>query len=66
MLGLETDRHGRRALCPFHDDHHPSLDLRDDKGRAYCGPCGESWDSIALTMSVRRISFVDAIRWLAA
>ena len=31
-FGLSVDKHGM-ALCPFHDDHHPSLKL--DK-RYYC------------------------------
>ena len=34
------------ALCPFHDDHHPSLKL--DK-RYYCFGCGEQGDVIDFT-----------------
>lgn len=44
-FGLAVDRHGM-ALCPFHDDHHPSLKL--DK-RYYCFACGESGDVIDFT-----------------
>ncbi len=29
------------GLCPFHDDHHPSLLVRPDKNRWECRPCGK-------------------------
>ena len=41
-FGLAVN-HSGMALCPFHDDHHPSLKL--DK-RYYCFGCGESGDVI--------------------
>ena len=44
-FGLAVDRQGM-ALCPFHDDHHPSLKL--DK-RYYCFACGASGDVIDFT-----------------
>jgi putative DNA primase/helicase len=27
------------ALCPFHDDHNPSLSLEAEKGLWYCHSC---------------------------
>lgn len=62
ILGLE--RHPKRddlAVCPFHKDEHPSLHLNDAKGRAFCNPCGRSWDAIALVMEYRRVEFADAV-----
>lgn len=44
-FGLTVNKHGM-ALCPFHNDHHPSLKL--DK-RYYCFACGESGDVIDFT-----------------
>ena len=43
--GLKVSQSGM-ALCPFHDDHHPSLKL--DK-RYYCFGCGEQGDIIDFT-----------------
>ena len=43
--GLKVSPSGM-ALCPFHDDHHPSLKL--DK-RYYCFGCGEQGDVIDFT-----------------
>ena len=44
-FGLAVDKSGM-ALCPFHDDHHPSLKL--DR-RYYCFACGASGDVIDFT-----------------
>jgi hypothetical protein len=65
MLGLELDRTGRYARCPFHDDARPSLHLNDARGRAFCNPCGRSWDSIQLVRELHRCSFAEAITYLA-
>ena len=43
--GLKVSPSGM-ALCPFHNDHHPSLKL--DK-RYYCFGCGEQGDVIDFT-----------------
>ena len=38
--GLTVNRYGM-ALCPFHDDHNPSMKLDD---RFHCFGCGEDGD----------------------
>lgn len=60
-FGLTVDKHGM-ALCPFHDDHHPSLKL--DK-RYYCFACGESGDVIDFTAKFFGISVHSAAIKLA-
>ena len=50
------------ALCPFHNDHHPSLKL--DK-RYYCFACGESGDVIDFTAKIFGISVQSAAIKLA-
>lgn len=59
--GLEVDVHGM-ALCPFHDDHHPSLKLDQ---RFYCFGCNASGDVIDLTAKLFGISLKDAAQKLA-
>jgi hypothetical protein len=54
------------ARCPFHEDRHPSFHLNARKNRAFCNVCGRSWDTIALTMELGRITFPEAVRELAA
>lgn len=63
MLGIEHRRGW--AVCPFHADSKPSLHLNARKGAAFCNPCGASWDSIALLMDYRQLTFPEAVRELA-
>ena len=63
-LGVEVNRRGW-AVCPFHDDSSPSFHVNDEKGRAFCNPCGRSWDGIALVMELGRLEFTDAVKELA-
>ena len=62
-LGLQVTRH--KALCPFHDDSHPSLSFRVSKNTFRCFVCGESGGPIDLVMKYLRKSFLDATKWLA-
>lgn len=45
-FGLTFDRKGW-AVCPFHQDRHPSMSFR--AGRFRCWACGASGDSIDFT-----------------
>ena len=60
-FGLTVDKHGM-TLCPFHDDHRPSLKL--DK-RYYCFASGESGDVIDFTAKFFGISVHSAAIKLA-
>ena len=43
LYGIDVNRYGK-ALCPFHNDRHPSLYVADD--HYYCFACGEHGDVI--------------------
>ncbi len=60
--GLTVQRNGM-ALCPFHDDTHPSMKLYDD--HFYCFACGAHGDVIDLTSRLLGLSFVEAVQRLA-
>ena len=60
-LGMKVVRH--KALCPFHDDHRPSLTFKKNKFR--CWSCGENGDTISLVERVLCKDFLDACHWLA-
>ena len=62
-LGLTVTRH--KALCPFHDDRHPSLSFSVSRNTYKCFVCGAHGDTIDLAMQVLRKDFVDACDWLA-
>ena len=62
-LGLTVK--GRRCLCPFHTDHHPSMSLKASKNTYRCYVCGASGDNISLVMGYLNKDFREACRWLA-
>ena len=60
--GLEV-RYSGMALCPFHEDRHPSLKV--DR-RFYCFGCGASGDVIDFTSKLYGLSLYDAAHKLAS
>ena len=60
---MEVNHHGM-ALCPFHNDRHPSLYVADD--HYYCFACGEHGDVIDFVSKLFRLSLYDAAQKLAA
>ena len=54
--GLTVNRHGM-AVCPFHDDHNPSMKLDD---RFHCFGCGEDGDVIDFTAKFFNLSLPEA------
>ena len=61
--GVSINRQGM-ALCPFHNDRHPSLYVADD--HYYCFACGEHGDVIDFVSKLFRLSLYDAAQKLAA
>lgn len=62
-LGLRPTRHV--ALCPFHDDRHPSLHFNVSKNTYKCYVCDAHGGPIDLVMNHLKLSFVEACKWLA-
>lgn len=62
-LGINVRRHS--ALCPFHDDHHPSLAFNVRRNTWKCYVCDIGGDSISLVSGALGLSFLDACRWLS-
>ena len=61
--GIDANRYGK-ALCPFHNDRHPSLYVADD--HYYCFACGERGDVIDFVGRLFQLSPYDAARKLMA
>ena len=61
--GIDVNSHGM-ALCPFHNDRHPSLYVSDD--HYHCFACGEHGDVIDLTAKLFDLRLYDATRKLAS
>ena len=54
----------RRCMCPFHDDHQPSLHLNATKNIFKCFSCGKGGDVIGLVMQHENLKYLDACQWL--
>jgi DNA primase len=55
------------GLCPFHDDHSPSLTVVTHKDNAFykCHSCGASGDVFNFVMEYHKMTFPEALRYLA-
>lgn len=54
-----------KTLCPFHDDHNPSLTLYRDTQRYHCYACGEHGDVYDLVKKCKGWNFQESVQWLA-
>ena len=61
-LGLRVERH--KCLCPFHDDHQPSLSFSVSRNSFRCWACGAHGGTIDLVMKYLSKDFKEACEWL--
>ena len=52
--------------CPFHNEKTPSFTVSPAKELYKCFGCGKSGNTITFVMEHEKLSYVDALRWLAA
>ena len=65
--GVTLKRHGKDllGLCPFHDDHEPSLVISPDKNLWHClGACQAGGSVIDWVMKLNGVSFRHAVELL--
>ncbi len=58
--------HEFKACCPFHNEKSPSFTVNDLKGFYHCFGCGAHGDAIRWMTDQRGLSFMDAVKELAA
>ena len=54
------------AICPFHDDHNPSMSISPEKQIYTCFVCGESGNVFNFIMNYEKISFTSAVLKVAS
>ena len=64
---LPLHRQGRiyKALCPFHDDHDPSMQIRPDRQIYKCFVCGNGGDVFSFVQNYEKITFPESIQRVA-
>ena len=65
---VKVTRAGReyKACCPFHNEKTPSFTINDEKGFYHCFGCSAHGDAIRWMTDQRGLSFMDAVKELAA
>lgn len=64
-LPLEQRGKNYFAICPFHDDHNPSMSISPEKQIYTCFVCGASGNVFNFIMNYEKISFYEAVSYLA-
>jgi len=53
------------GLCPFHDDHNPSLRIYPDRQSYRCWVCDEGGDCFSFVQKIENVGFREALEILA-
>ncbi len=64
---INVTKKGRNfvALCPFHDDKNPSLQISRDKQIFKCFVCGQGGNAVQFVSAYEKIPFMNAARKVA-
>src|SRR3990167_8954852 len=64
-LSLKRSGSNFRALCPFHTEKTPSFFVSEILQRYRCFGCGKQGDALEFLQEYERMSFTEALRFLA-
>lgn len=64
-INLEKKGKNYFGVCPFHDDHNPSMSVNEEKGLFTCFVCHKTGNVFGFVQDYENISFVDAVRIVA-
>jgi len=53
------------AVCPFHDDSNPSLQVNPERNMFHCWVDGHSGNAISFVMQYENVDFVEAVKKVA-
>ncbi len=60
-IALQKKGRNYVALCPFHDDHNPSMSISEDKQIYKCFVCGAGGNVFTFVSNYEKISFLEAV-----
>ncbi len=61
-LDLHRQGQGLVALCPFHQDTKPSMNVNDNKKMYKCFACGAGGDAITFVQKYRNLDFIESLK----
>ena len=65
-INLEKKGKNYFGLCPFHDDHSPSLSVSEEKQIYTCFVCGASGNVYSFLRDFENITFMEAVKKVAS
>ncbi len=65
QLALKSKGREYLGLCPFHNDHKPSMTVVPQKQIFHCFSCGAGGDALRFVMDYHKMSFREALQHLA-
>ena len=65
-VNLEKRGKNYFGICPFHDDHNPSMSVSEDKQIFTCFVCGSSGNVCSFIQNYENISFLEAVNRIAS
>ena len=64
---VKLESHGKNyfGICPFHDDHSPSMSVSKDKQIYKCFVCGATGNVFTFVENFLGVSFIEAVKIVA-
>ena len=53
------------GICPFHDDHNPSMSVSSDKQMYKCFVCGNAGNVFNFIMEYEKVNYYEAVKIVA-
>lgn len=65
-ISLEKQGKNYFGVCPFHDDHNPSMSVSEEKGLFTCFVCHKTGNVFSFVQDFENVSFIEAVRIVAS
>lgn len=65
-ITLEKKGKNYFGMCPFHDDHNPSMSVSEEKGLFTCFVCHKTGNVFSFVQDYENISFIEAVKIVAS
>lgn len=64
-ISIEKSGRNYKAVCPFHNDNHPSLSISPEKQIYKCFVCGAGGNVFTFLQNYLKISYIEAVKKVA-
>ncbi|MCH5166449.1 MAG: DNA primase [Erysipelotrichales bacterium] len=65
-VNLEKQGKNYFCICPFHDDHNPSMSVSEEKGLYTCFVCHKTGNVFSFVRDFENVSFIEAVKIVAS